>query len=704
MRHGRSGLQRQVFATALTALVAFAVLSGLHIGQRRTRDAEATLLAGFRTARLDVATGFAGYLGGRFDDSPFDRAQARALLEQGLDELESGDLPSSPEHGELDETIHEVRRVLRELDVAPGSPELSVALRVAVGHLEATAGRIDANAEVTAQRTSARQDTIFLSTLCASCLLLGLALVLLHRSSTHVLMAETARDEANAEREASRERELESAELLRAVVDGVTDAIFAKDADGRYRMVNAAAARIVGRSVEELLGQHDRDLWDEKSARAILEHDKLVADSRAPSTREETLTVGGERHVFLSTKAPRLDGTGKVIGLIGISRDITQRLRLEEKIREAQKMEAIGRLAGGVAHDFNNILTVIDGNAELLLDEPGSEALVRELVGEIADGGRRASALTAQLLAYSRKAVIAPRALDLNEAVRGSERLLRRLLGEDITFKVSLAAKPLVVTIDPSLLDQVVMNLGANARDAMPFGGTLEIATAAVSIEDGPRAGVWAELCVSDTGEGVSAETLPHIFEPFFTTKGIGKGTGLGLSMIDGIVAQAGGFIEVESQPGKGTTFLVRLPPAPVEKPESDAMKARARPAGGNEVILLVEDDEGVRGLAKRVLSRHGYRVLAAANGDEAEEIARSHAGAIDMLLTDVVLPSLSGREVADRLRSQRPSIRVMFMSGYTDDSVLLHGVAIGRDPLLNKPFTAAALVEKVREVLGETR
>ena len=371
-------------------------------------------------------------------------------------------------------------------------------------------------------------------------------------------------------------------------------------------------------------------------------------------------------------------------------------------MRQSQKMEAIGRLAGGVAHDFNNLRTVINSYAELLLDEPPEdESEHRETLGEIREAGRRATALTQQLLAFSRKAMTSPRTVDVNDAIRNASRLLRRLLGEDVALVTQLCPEACIVQIDPTLLDQVVVNLAVNGRDAMPRGGTLTVSTSLVRIDAGPREGRWVELAVSDTGGGMTPEVRARVFEPFFTTKAMGKGTGLGLSVIDGIVGQAGGHVEVESEPDRGSTFRVRLPVS-VPKTSAAEPETTRRASRGHETILLVEDDEAVRTLARTVLEGRGYRVLVASDGEAALSVAAAHEGTIDLLVSDVVMPRLGGREVANRLREARPGLRTLFVSGYTDDAILRHGVAAGRDPFLAKPFTPEQLTRSVRDVLDD--
>ncbi|HRF00858.1 MAG TPA: PAS domain-containing protein [Pirellulaceae bacterium] len=393
------------------------------------------------------------------------------------------------------------------------------------------------------------------------------------------------------------------------------------------------------------------------------------------------------------------DDEGKPSGLTGMSIDVTERKALQTRFIQAQKMEAVGRLAGGVAHDFNNLLTIINGYSELLLmSESLNEERRRESTAAIREAGERASRLTRQLLALGRKAVIEPRVLDLNALVVESTRLLGRLIGEDIAIEVRTTDVPLRVRADAGQLEQVIMNLVLNARDAMPTGGRLTIETAAAERGDdaAPR---FARLSVSDTGHGIDEEIRSRIFEPFFTTKELGKGSGLGLAVVDGVVAQSGGTIDIESRIGSGTTFRLSFPLVPNDeaRPASSVAKRSER---GSETILLVEDEASVRKIARVALESQGYRVLEASGGPAAVRMAESYPGTIDLLISDVVMPEIGGRQLLDAIRARRPGIKVLFMSGYTDDAILLHGVVEATDAFLQKPFTPIRLAGKVRELL----
>jgi CheY-like chemotaxis protein len=354
-------------------------------------------------------------------------------------------------------------------------------------------------------------------------------------------------------------------------------------------------------------------------------------------------------------------------------------------------MEAVGRLAGGIAHEFNNLLTVINGYAALLLQDLGATAPATEPAHAILKAGERAAGLTRQLLTFSRKQIVAPRVFDLNAVVTDTEALLRRLIGEDVLLTKDLQAGLGAVRADPTQVQQVVLNLAVNARDAMPDGGRLSIATR--------DAGEYVLLTVTDTGCGMTDEVQAHLFEPFFTTKGPGKGTGLGLSTVYGIVKQSGGHIEVESQPGMGTTVRVHLPrgdEAPAEeKPPGDGLPPR-----GTETVLLAEDEDEVRALVRQVLQGGGYAVLEARDGAEALAVATRYGGPIDLLVTDVVMPGVDGRGLAERLSGRYPRLKVLYLSGYTDDAVVRRGVSQEEAHFLQKPFSPAVLARKVREVL----
>jgi PAS domain S-box-containing protein len=479
---------------------------------------------------------------------------------------------------------------------------------------------------------------------------------------------------------------------LAAIVENSDDAITSADNEGRVLTWNPGAERLYGYTAAEMVGRPfsvvvPPGLWDEVPRRMA-----MVARGQAVATFETVrLRKDGRRIDVSISVAPLRDASGKVVGGSAITRDISARKRLEEQFLQAQKMEAVGRLAGGIAHEFNNLLTVINGYAALLLQDLGATAPATGPAHAILKAGERAAGLTRQLLTFSRKQIVAPRVFDLNAVVTDTEALLRRLIGEDVLLTKDLQAGLGAVRADPTQVQQVVLNLAVNARDAMPDGGRLSIATR--------DAGEYVLLAVTDTGCGMTDEVQAHLFEPFFTTKGPGKGTGLGLSTVYGIVKQSGGHIEVESQPGMGTTVRVHLPrgdEAPAEeKPPGDGLPPR-----GTETVLLAEDEDEVRALVRQVLQGGGYTVLEARDGAEALAVATRYDGPIDLLVTDVVMPGVDGRGLAERLSGRYPRLKVLYLSGYTDDAVVRRGVSQEEAHFLQKPFSPAVLARKVREVL----
>jgi len=395
------------------------------------------------------------------------------------------------------------------------------------------------------------------------------------------------------------------------------------------------------------------------------------------------------------------------VGVQGIGRDVTERKLLEQQLRQSQKLEAIGQLAGGVAHDFNNLLTAIIGFSDLLLRQVDADARIRTEIEEINSAGKRAAALTSQLLAFSRRQVLQPVLLDLNDVVVNIEKMLRRLIGEDIDIVTVAEARHGWIKIDPGQTEQILMNLALNARDAMPNGGKLTIETSSVELDETytrthPEVvpGRYVLLAVSDTGFGIDTETQLHIFEPFFTTKDQGKGTGLGLSTVYGIVKQSGGHIWVYSEPGHGATFKVYLPRVDAAGDSQIAPSDAPKSLQGSERVLLVEDDEAVRTLARLVLEEHGYTVFSAENGPRAIEAFGSLAGTIDLVITDVIMPQMSGAELAKLLREMHSDLSVLYVSGYTEEATIHRGVLDEGVEFLQKPFTPQALARKVREVI----
>ena len=629
-------------------------------------------------------------------------------------------------------------------------------------------------------------------------------------------------------------RELENnLALLRGITEGTTDAVFVKDLEGCYLMINTAGARALGRSAAEVVGKNDTELFSPEAGRAIMGRDRTVLQSGEVQTYEEPGTVAGVTRLYLATKGPFRDPNGEVIGLLGICRDITdrkraeeeirvsqQRLRthfehtplavvewdlefrvtawnpsaerifgytreeamghhasfivppqfrrhvdqlwtellnqtggtrstndnvtkggrhiscewyntplvddsgrvlgvaslaqdvtervaLEERLRQSQKMEAVGRLAGGVAHDFNNLLTVILGYAQILADGVPEGSRLADSTGQIKSAAERAAGITRQLLAFSRKQVLSPRIINLNDTMMNLDSLLRRLIGEDIEVLTVPDDKLGSVKADPGQIEQVLMNLALNARDAMPHGGKLTLETANAQLDETyasehqPIApGRYVMLAVSDTGQGMSPEVQARIFEPFFTTKEVGKGTGLGLSMVYGIVKQSGGYIWVYSEPDRGTTFKIYFPcvEQPAETPGTEKRPANA--LRGTETILLVEDDPQLRQLSSSVLTHCGYRVLVASGPEEGLAVGKANHKEIRLLITDVVMPGMNGRQLAEEIVRHSPKMKVLYISGYTNNAIVHYGVLDKGLWFLPKPFTLAALIGKVREVL----
>jgi signal transduction histidine kinase/TusA-related sulfurtransferase len=389
-----------------------------------------------------------------------------------------------------------------------------------------------------------------------------------------------------------------------------------------------------------------------------------------------------------------------------LQQEVTERNNLEEQFIQAQKMEAIGTLTGGIAHDFNNLLTTIIGNADMALMAAGKDDPLREDLEEIKAAGNRAAAMTRQLLAFSRKQVIQPCVLCLNEVVIGLEKMLGRLIGEDMNLKAIQESALWNVEADPGQMEQVIVNLVINARDAMPRGGNLTIETANVDLDEAyfnghgvkKMPGSYVMLAISDTGIGMDEETRSRIFDPFFTTKEKGKGTGLGLSTVYGIVKQSEGYIWAYSEPGQGTTFKVCLPK--VEKDVVLVEKATIDTMEGSETVLVVEDDDSVRKMTRKILQRFGYEVLDARDGEEALKVIKEYEGPIQLMLTDVVMPGMSGRDLSDSMQALRPEVKVIYMSGYTDDAIGHHGVIDPGVNFIEKPFTPESIARKVREVL----
>jgi len=511
-----------------------------------------------------------------------------------------------------------------------------------------------------------------------------------------------AREEQDRAEQARRQSE----ERYRMLVEGVRDVILALSPDGIIISLNPAFEAVLELPRTEWIGKpFDQLVHPEDLPLAVELFSRVARGEPRPANPFRVRTRKGDyRLVEFAATAQRRDG--QLVGILGIGRDVTERAQLEQQLRQAQKMEAVGRLAGGIAHDFNNLLTAITGYAELLQEDLAADDRRREDVVEIRKAADRAAGLTRQLLAFSRQQVLQPRVLDLNALVTEFENMLRRLLGEDIALATRLAPVLGAVQADPGQLEQVVMNLAVNSRDAMPGGGQLTIETANVDLDDAfarehhpARPGPYVLLAVSDTGTGMTAEVQAHLFEPFFTTKEKGKGTGLGLATVYGIVKHSGGFISVYSEVGHGTTFKIYIPRVEGSAPPRPGA-APASVARGTETVLIAEDQPAVRAVARQILARHGYTVLEAPSGEAALDLAARYSGTIHLLLTDVVMSGLSGPELARRLLPVRPEARVLFMSGYTGEAIVHHGLAAPGIHYIQKPFAPEALAAKVREVL----
>jgi hypothetical protein len=505
-------------------------------------------------------------------------------------------------------------------------------------------------------------------------------------------------------------------DLLRLVIDTNPNLIFVKDGAGRFVLANRAVADLYGTSVEALIEQHDGAIGPDADGVARFDTaDQEVLRTGLPRFDDEKMIVdarSGARRWFESRRVPLIlaDGTQQVLG-IGTEtteqRSAQEALRVtEEQFRQAQKMEAVGQLAGGIAHDFNNLLTAILGYTELVLEQVGGNPDLAADVREIGKAGERARALTSQLLAFSRKQVLQPQVVDLNAVVREVEQMLRRVISEDIRFEIAVEPNLSRVKADPGQIHQVLMNLAINARDAMPRGGTLRIATANTMATIGEHRGDatpapqrCVSLTVSDTGCGMDDEVCARIFEPFFTTKGPGKGTGLGLSMVYGVVTESGGRITVSSKRDAGTIFTINLPAAGGGTTSSDSGEIVTANLRGHETILLVEDEQPIRHLVRKVLARYGYAVLEATDVGHALALAAQHPAPIHLLLSDIVMPELSGPDLAQRIVRHRRDMRVLYMSGFSN-RLAGPGVLSGGVGVLEKPFTPERLATKVRECL----
>ena len=518
---------------------------------------------------------------------------------------------------------------------------------------------------------------------------------------------------AIAENPGSALRSLQEAEdslrKLSRAVEQSADLVVITDRSGIIEYVNPAFERLTGYSREEVIGRNPRILKSgQQSSELYRDLWETILSGNVFRGVLVNQKKSGEIFYLEKTITPVRDAEGRITHFISNDRDITERRRLEAQLLQAQKMDAIGKLAGGVAHDFNNLLMVISAYAELMLDALAAEDPLRHNLQEILTASRRAADLTRQLLAFSRKQMQSLQLLDLNFVIQDISKMLPRLIGEDIQLVVVPGPDLGSVRADPVQIEQVVMNLAANARDAMPGGGRLIIETARVHLDEAyvqhhsiVPPGDYVLLSVTDSGQGIAPEHIAHIFEPFYTTKQEGKGTGLGLATVYGIVKQSGGFIWVYSELGLGTTFKIYLPSIHRRTSITPACKTAEISPRGCETILLVEDEAAVRQSTREFLNLSGYTVLEAANGEDALHIAREYLGPIHLMVTDVVMPHLGGAQLAEQLAAERPQMKVLFVSGYAESTILRHGVIDVSTRFLQKPFGLKTLASKIREVLG---
>jgi len=511
-----------------------------------------------------------------------------------------------------------------------------------------------------------------------------------------------------------RVRAEEERTLLVSAVDQAAESILITDAEGTIQYVNPFTERVTGYTRAELIGQNPRLLKSGRQDGKFYEHFWRTIEG-GDVWRGHFVNKTKEGNFFEEEAVvfPVRDASGEVVNYVAVKRDVSEQMALEDQLRQAQKMEAIGQLAGGVAHDFNNLLMIIMNGALFVKDALPPTSTGQGDLADVINAGKRASALTRQLLAFSRRQTLVPQVTDLNGVVVGVEKMLTRLIGENIVLTTKIDETPCMAEVDVGQVEQVIVNMVVNARDAMPDGGRITVETmhATRSQEDVKRflqvaepanAGRYVGFAVSDTGEGMDKETMSHIFEPFFTTKELGRGTGLGLSTVYGIVKQHGGHVSVYSEQGLGTTFKVYLPELTEEAGAEEVEEGQAEQTAprGHETIFLVEDEPAVRRMGVRMLRDLGYVVIEAGNGEEALQVAESYVGNIHLLLTDIVMPGMTGKQLADQITVMRPGVKVIYASGYPEAHLQRHGVLDSRCILLPKPFVMAQMAHKLREVL----
>ncbi len=515
-------------------------------------------------------------------------------------------------------------------------------------------------------------------------------------------------DKKVRELETERRALLASEERFRALTESTSDWIWEMDRNGVYTYSSPKIRDLLGYEPAEVIGKTPFDFMSSDYAQRLAEEFKLIAESKKPFAALENVTMhkDGRKIVLEKSGVPFFGPSGSLEGYRGIDRDITERKKLEEKLLHSQKMEAIGQFAGGIAHDFNNMLTAIIGYGEFLKMDTDEDSPSHHYVDAILSAAAKSVNLTQQILAFGRKQIISPKQTDLNALIKGIEKLLRRLIGEDIEINIALADRDLTVLVDHGQLEQVLMNLCTNARDAMPDGGTIFISTGTDFLDreyietcDVENAGIYALVTVTDTGGGMDEKTRQRIFEPFFTTKDLGKGTGLGLSTVYGIIKQHNGHINVYSEEGKGTTFKIYLPltESPIEEGER---KEIIPPERGSETVLVAEDNDDVRALTKQVLLKYGYKVIEAVDGEDAVNQMRKYKDIVRLVVIDVIMPKKSGKEVCDEIRKIKPDVKVLFTSGYTSDIINKKGILEEGAGFISKPLTPNDLLRKIRETL----